>query len=710
MATKLVYSEEQTAILDSAPGFNMVVANAGVGKTEISSEFIVRAYLKEEAKTSPKAHLTGEDQLKLLKQFKVISFTVKAAHELTTRVYKKFKERGIPIPEKNGADFPISRTCDAFIQRWLAHPLIMTLWLKIWQERLARLREILAAIPEANRTVFLENRRGEFPAERELMRAWGPLMGEKLRDALLLMVCARHALIPGWQTLERKFNDEVAKFLHAPPAVTGRERLLERLEIRLVPVIEGFFKVWREREENLNVVTRTLSEQARLESEVKPWINAQTLSMEFGGLYDLARSIGYHPIHAPDLLTNKLLLEKMSEFSVLTSFKLFQILAKDFEEAKLKVMGMDFGDYMQAVKTTFEKNQFLLEKKKEYPTFGFRAKYLIWDEAQDNSLWQYWLLNLLCGGPGSGFHCLVLGDPKQAIYGFRGGNADEFVRNIRFLKQHAPAHLHGLTTSYRSCKRIISLGNEIAKLLPANKVEALDSKGVFHEEGEIVVTPPMLTPLDELAYVKKCYGKIRATHGPNSSVMLLVRSNIARHPCAAWAEAQRDKNLVIMTHHRAKGLEADHVFLLGMTAGIMPDPRSPMIDEVNLFYVACTRARMCLHLCCPQTCVGEDGAEKLTGISPFLSLIPSLKLEALKSGWTMEKLKAGEQAHRALVGAFLSKKKARFASLVAELRSLFPNIPETHYTRRVPLDTGARWKRHFKDPDKMHIKPKEFGA
>ena len=706
----MVYSEEQQAILNSSAGFNMVVANAGVGKTEISAEFIVRSYLAEEKKLLPNGgHLTGEAQIKLLRQFKVISFTVKAASELTIRVYRKFKALGIPVPEQFGKEVPISRTCDAFIQRWLAHPLLMTLWLKVWPERLARLNELLGLIPARIRTSFADpSPRGEFVQERALFRAWGPLMSDSLRSSLVLVACSRHALMPGWQTLERQVEDAIKSTVANIQPLKAQEKILMQLEPKIVDLVELFFRSWRDKEKSLETVKRSLEQEAKLEAEIRPWVVARTLALEFEGIYDIARSVGYHPIHCKEALANRTLLNKMAEFEHLKSFKLLQLIAQDFERLKLRVFGMDFGDYMQAVKTTFEKNQFLLEKKKEYPSYGFRSKYLIWDEAQDNSLWQYWLLNLLCGAQGSGFHCLVLGDPKQAIYGFRGGNAEEFVRNIKFLKTHASNHLYGLTTSYRSCKKIIALGNEIARLLPANKVEAMDSKGVFVEEGDIVIAPPMLTPLEEFAYVKKEYDEIRRKCGKSSSIMLLARSNLHTHPAFAWVEAKKDPNLVIMTHHRSKGLEADHVFLLGMTAGRTPDPRSPMTDEVNLFYVACTRARMALHLCCPQVLVGDDGSEKLTGVSPFISLIPSLKQLALKSKYSLEKLKVGEQAHKALVGAFLSKKKGRLNFLQEELKVLFPEIPEGHYLKRHSMDTGARWKRHFKDPDKMNVKPKPF--
>jgi superfamily I DNA/RNA helicase len=703
----LRYSEEQEAILSSPAGFNMVVANAGVGKTEISAEFIVRAYLEEEKKLKPGGRLTGQEQLELIKQFKVISFTVKAAGELTTRVYRKFNALGIPVPQRDGKEVPLARTCDAYLQRWLSHPLVMTLWLKQWSRWADRLTEVLNTLPPAlQKKLMAHYDRGEWRGERALQTHWGCLMGEPVKDALVTVACLRHALVPGWQKVEADLRAlvETAVKDMAP----GEPRQWSaNLEAKIVGLVSKFSLQWEAavtRLESLSLEAQ-VSEEARL----KPWLNLKTLRTEFMQLYDVSRSIGYHPHYCPEALASKMLLERLCTMDKLNSFGLFQTIAADYENFKLLALKMDFGDYMQAVKTTFERNPYLLEKDKEYPRLGFRAKYLVWDEAQDNSMWQYWILNLLCGSSKSKFHCLVLGDPKQAIYGFRGGNAEEFVRNIKFLKTHAQQHLFGLTTSYRSCQKIIALGNEVARLLPAGKVEALDSKGVYHEEGAIHMAPPLRDAVAELAYVKKEYAKIRRDLGPGSSVMLLVRSNLEEHPAYVWVQQQKDRNMVILTHHRSKGLEADHVFLLGLTAGRFPEPRSTMRDEVNLFYVAVTRARMALHLCCPQIMVSE-GEERVTGISPFVSLVPTLKDLALGAGWEEEALKLGERAHKALVAAFLSKQKARKTFLLKELGEKFPAIPSSHYTRQNSMDTGARWKRQFRDPDKRHIAPKPLGV
>jgi superfamily I DNA/RNA helicase len=50
------------------------------------------------------------------------------------------------------------------------------------------------------------------------------------------------------------------------------------------------------------------------------------------------------------------------------------------------------------------------------------------------------------------------------------------------------------------------------------------------------------------------------------------------------------------TMKKAKGLEADIVFIVGLEDDILPDPRSDLIEEARLFYVSMTRAKEKLFL------------------------------------------------------------------------------------------------------------------
>jgi DNA helicase-2/ATP-dependent DNA helicase PcrA len=82
-------------------------------------------------------------------------------------------------------------------------------------------------------------------------------------------------------------------------------------------------------------------------------------------------------------------------------------------------------------------------------------KYISVDEYQDIDENQYKLIRLLA--PADGNLC-VIGDPNQAIYGFRGGDS-KFFNN--FAKDYPEADIINLKNNYRSTGTIVNASNQI---------------------------------------------------------------------------------------------------------------------------------------------------------------------------------------------------------------------------------------------------------
>lgn len=64
-------------------------------------------------------------------------------------------------------------------------------------------------------------------------------------------------------------------------------------------------------------------------------------------------------------------------------------------------------------------------------------------------------------------------------------------------------------------------------------------------------------------------------------------------------ESQRPSgpgSVQLMTMRKAKGSEADIVFVVGLEDDIMPNPNNDPVEEARLFYVSMTRARENLYL------------------------------------------------------------------------------------------------------------------
>ena len=89
-------------------------------------------------------------------------------------------------------------------------------------------------------------------------------------------------------------------------------------------------------------------------------------------------------------------------------------------------------------------------------TIAQRLPALLFDEFQDTDPQQYAILRSLHGGREDGVMFLI-GDPKQAIYRFRGGD----VFTFRAAAKDAGAHVHTLVDNWRSDPRLIKAVNAV---------------------------------------------------------------------------------------------------------------------------------------------------------------------------------------------------------------------------------------------------------
>jgi superfamily I DNA/RNA helicase len=126
------------------------------------------------------------------------------------------------------------------------------------------------------------------------------------------------------------------------------------------------------------------------------------------------------------------------------------------------------------------------------------------DEYQDLDELQYGLVRLIAGrsrraskqtarpaGPDAGRHpgghpgpdVCAIGDPDQAIYGFRGGDVRHF---LRFTEDFPHAVVNELTRNYRSTPTIVSAALQVvapSTLAPGRRLEAVDAT----DDGPIVL-------------------------------------------------------------------------------------------------------------------------------------------------------------------------------------------------------------------------------
>ncbi|MEU8548635.1 UvrD-helicase domain-containing protein [Streptomyces roseoverticillatus] len=380
------FTPEQTACITAPPAPQVIVAGAGSGKTTVMAARVV--------------WLVGTGQV-APEQVLGLTFTNKAAGELSERVRKALVAAGVTDPEPSAADpdqapgEPQISTYHAFAGRLLKEH-----GLRIGLEPGARL------LADATRFQL---------AARVLRTSPGP-----------------------YPALTRSFSDLVADLL----ALDGElsEHLvpvgdLRRHDRELLAALEGARLT--------NADLRKVPETARARLEL----------LELVGAY---------------------------------------------REEKRKRDLLDFGDQIalsaELARTRPEVGRILREQ----------FAVVLLDEYQDTSVAQRLLLSGLFGG-GTGHAVTAVGDPCQAIYGWRGAsvaNLDDFPEHFPFA-DGSPARRFALSENRRSGGRLLALANGLAAELRERHegVEALRPAPGAERDGVVrcALLPTHAEELDWLA-------------------------------------------------------------------------------------------------------------------------------------------------------------------------------------------------------------------
>lgn len=309
-------------------------------------------------------------------------------------------------------------------------------------------------------------------------------------------------------------------------------------------------------------------------------------------------------------------------------------LRKTYDDTLADRGWLDFDDLVQ-------RSAALLEGDEEIRQ-AVRARYrhVSVDEYQDVDTQQVRLLAALV--PPDGDVC-VIGDPDQAIYGFRGAEVALFHR---FVEERPGAQVFRLTRNYRSGRSIVEGAGQVltggdgveralevmldgpgAARLPAARPEHIE----IHEaptdraEAEFVVKT-IEGLIGGHSFFSVDSGRAaggRAAEGSDpdlsfADIAVLVRTAAQTEPLEEalgrsgmpfqvpaddgedWDP--RADRISVMTLHAAKGLEFPVVFIVGCEDGLLPlrfgpDDGIDEAEERRLFFVGMTRAERRLWLC-----------------------------------------------------------------------------------------------------------------
>jgi len=376
-----------------------------------------------------------------------------------------------------------------------------------------------------------------------------------------------------------------------------------------------------------------------------------------------------------------------------------------FREKKATMAKVDFADLLEVAAELIEKESVVADAVRQ------RWAHVTVDEYQDTDPAQQRLLDAILG---EGQEICVVGDPRQAIYGWKGAEPSYLAG---FPVRYPDAQAFDLTRNYRSTPQILGWANRVATAGRVKPLVATRPPG----------SQPRITQLDddqaEAAWVAKEVRRVVSAGTPTAEIAVLYRFNATQarfeaafaqagiatvvaddstffereevrsvlvpfgqaarvqpdsnglelltvsltragfsreHPPeglgaarARWesmeallelVEAQpvsgtadaisllaeinvlarrtygpRAGGVTLSSLHKAKGLEWDVVFLVGMTEGTMPsvyaETDAEVAEEEGLLHVGMTRARAELHL----TWATLNGRGWTNRPSPYLS-------------------------------------------------------------------------------------------
>ncbi|MFV8371474.1 UvrD-helicase domain-containing protein [Flavobacterium sp. LB2P74] len=231
-----------------------------------------------------------------------------------------------------------------------------------------------------------------------------------------------------------------------------------------------------------------------------------------------------------------------------------------------------------------------------YERLGERYRHFFIDEFQDTSEMQWQNLiplidNALSGQDDFGVKgtLMIVGDPKQSIYRWRGGKAEQF---IELSKDQNPFNnpdkkLEHLDKNYRSYSQIIEFNNDFFKLL-SNEFEHLDYKDLYGNHSH-QKTNDKTGGYVNISFIPKVES---LEDSDNSGEEALDKTDL--YVLATLNTIQKSlqkgfeyKDIVILTRKRSQGIAI---------ANYLTKQGIPLLSSETLMIQNATEVRLIIHL------------------------------------------------------------------------------------------------------------------
>lgn len=181
-----------------------------------------------------------------------------------------------------------------------------------------------------------------------------------------------------------------------------------------------------------------------------------------------------------------------------------------YEQRKKAQNAIDFGDLITETVRLFKEVPEVLEKVQN------KAQFIHIDEYQDTNKAQYELTRLLASRDRN---LLVVGDPDQSIYKFRGAD----IQNILdFQKDYHDAKIYMLEHNYRSSGSVLRMAN---KLIENNSERLEKTLKAVKEDGEKVIFHRSIDHRGEGEFVAQWLTRLHNEGYSFNDMAILYRTN-----------------------------------------------------------------------------------------------------------------------------------------------------------------------------------------
>lgn len=238
-------------------------------------------------------------------------------------------------------------------------------------------------------------------------------------------------------------------------------------------------------------------------------------------------------------------------------------------------------------------------------------KYIIIDEYQDTSYIRFRLIKEIINKTGA--RLMAVGDDYQSIYGFSGCDISLFLDFSSYFSDSKILHL---VNTYRNSQELIDIAGTFIMKNPFQIKKKLYSFKHCNKPVKIIyyknILDKFLNVIDEIySDGSRCVFVLGRN---NSDIKMLSGIKIDNNKLII--DKYNDMNIVFMTVHKSKGLEADSVIVINMIDCYLGFPNKIKDEKImrlvskkydnylfseerRLFYVALTRSRNRVYLFSP---------------------------------------------------------------------------------------------------------------